>query len=81
VAGTISRRVDGVIRLRVSYARSGEIDAWHGRAQIKDGRWSLTEQLPAAAASDPNAYLTGQFTGDRNARGGAHRGEQFGKGL
>jgi hypothetical protein len=35
VAGTISRRVDGVIRLRVSYARSGEIDTWHGRAQIK----------------------------------------------
>jgi hypothetical protein len=81
VAGTVSSRVEGIVRLRVVYADGDGIGVWNGRARIDDGKWSLTRDLPAAAVADPRAYLTGQFTGDFDARGGPHRGEQFGKGL
>ena len=39
------------------------------------------DQLPAAVAVDPNAYLTIQFAGTANAPGGPYRGEQLGKSL
>ena len=71
-----------MVRLRASYVASdGSLATWTGSAAVSRGRWSLDQLLPAAAASDPNAYLTIQFTGDRTAAGGPYRGEQIGKGL
>lgn len=82
VAGTVHRDVSGIVRLRVTFeAADGSNGVWEGRTRVSDGRWRLDEQLPAAVASDPDAYLTLQFTGDLDARGGPYRGEQDGKGL
>ncbi len=82
IAGTVAPQVSGVVRLRVTYAgANGALEEWLHNAKITRGRWSVDEQLPAAAGADVNAYLTMQFTGDRSARGGPHRGEQDGKGL
>ena len=82
IAGTISSAVSGHVRLRVTYAGAdGALRTWLKSANIKRGRWSANSQLPAAAGKDPEAYLTLQFTGDRSAAGGPHRGEQDGKNL
>jgi hypothetical protein len=82
VAGTISSAVSGHVRLRVTYtAAGGVLKRWLKNATIKRGRWSADSQLPTAAGKDPDAYLTMQFTGDRTAAGGPHRGEQDGKSL
>ena len=82
VSGSINRNVSGTVRLRATYlASDGSLGTWTGSASVSRGRWSLDESLPAAAASDANAYLTIQFTGDRSAVGGPYRGEQIGKGL
>ena len=82
LAGTISSAVSGHVRLRVTYAGAdGVLKTWLKNATIKRGRWSADSQLPTAAGKDPDAYLTMQFTGDRTAAGGPHRGEQDGKSL
>ncbi len=80
VSGTLDRHVDGSVRLRLSYAREGKaVPSWRSSARVKRGRWSVDELLPAAAIADPEAYLSVQFTGDRDARGGPYRGEQDGR--
>ncbi|MDP2710637.1 MAG: GDSL-type esterase/lipase family protein [Solirubrobacteraceae bacterium] len=82
VAGTVAPAVRGVVRLRVTYTdASGAGAEWSHAARIAAGRWRADRALPAAASTDPNAYLTLQFTGDLAARGGPHRGEQDGRGL
>jgi len=82
VAGSIDRRVSGIVRLRASYLDvDGSIGLWSGRAAVAMGTWKLDEKLPAAATFDPNAYLTVQFTGQKDAPGGPFRGEQIGKSL
>lgn len=59
----------------------GSTSTWTGRALIGIGRWSLDEELPPAVVSDPDAYLTMQFTGQKDGKGGPYRGEQDGKRL
>ncbi|MEJ7797021.1 MAG: hypothetical protein WKF42_00885 [Solirubrobacteraceae bacterium] len=82
VAGSIDERVSGIVRLRASYLDSdGSTGVWNGRAAVERGAWGLDEKLPAAATDDPNAYLSMQFTGQKNAPGGPYRGEQIGKSL
>lgn len=82
VAGSIDRRVSGIVRLRASYLDvDGSIGLWTGRSPVEMGTWALDEKLPAAAAFDPNAYLTMQFTGQKDAPGGPFRGGQIGKSL
>ena len=88
VAGSIDEHVSGAVRLRASYLDSdGSIGVWAGRAAImggvRPGRgiWALDEKLPAPASTDANAYLTMQFTGQKDAPGGPYRGEQIGKSL
>jgi hypothetical protein len=76
VAGTISPRVRGVVRVRLTYAAagggSGSLDY---RAKIAGGRWTLDEQLPAAAAT-AGGLLSIQFTGYEPL---GIRGEQIAK--
>lgn len=81
--GTIKAGLAGVVRLRITYAQpDGTLVTWAQHARIVNGRWSTDEQLPVEAASDPNAYLTMQFTGSAKPHGGGpYRGEQLGKGL
>ena len=80
--GTLKPGVAGVIRLRITYSQSdGTLVTWVQNARVSNGHWSTDQQLPVAAASDPNAYLTMQFTGNVTAPGGPYRGEQLGKGL
>ena len=80
ISGTINPRVDGNVRLRVTYTRSnGSFASFKHSARIRNGRWSADKQLPLEAVADPEAYLTTQYTGDRNAAGGPYRGEQQGK--
>jgi len=80
VAGTVDPRVDGSVRLRVTYTRSnGTFAAFNRTASISKGRWSTDETLPPSAVADAAAYLTTQYTGDGNTRGGPYRGEQQGK--
>ena len=82
VGGTINRNVSGVVRLRVTYLDAhGSLGEWTGRTTVTGGAWNLAEALPPAAAADPNAYLTTQFTGDKDAAGGPYRGEQDGKSI
>ena len=82
VGGSIDRRVSGVVHLRASYLDiDGSSGLWTGRAAGVKGAWKLDERLPAAATFDPNAYLTMQFTGQKDARGGAFGGKQLGKSL
>lgn len=62
VDGRISRRARGHVRLALSYPQAdGTIGTWDGEARIHRGRWSLSAQLPPAAAQ--GGYLTIQFTG------------------
>lgn len=82
VSGSINRRVSGIVRLRASYLDlDGSTGLWNGRAAVIDGTWALNEKLPAAVTFDPNAYLTIQFTGQKDAPGGPFRGDQIGKSL
>jgi lysophospholipase L1-like esterase len=82
VSGTLDRHVDGVVHLRVSYARDGRaVPSRRYSARVRRGRWSADERLPAAAIADPEAYLRIQYTGDGDARGGPYGGAQDGRML
>lgn len=82
VRGTIRPEAGGVVRIRVTYADAGgAVAAYSQNARIDNGQWAADAQLPASAASDPNAYVTIQFSGSASARGGPYRGEQLGKSL
>lgn len=76
--GSLSDRVDGVVRLILSYERpDGTVGEWQGRAPIADdGTWRLEEGLPADARG--GGYLSVQFTGYYPRR---IRGEQIAKQL
>jgi hypothetical protein len=71
VAGRISARAEGVVRLRLSYGVAGEFSF---TARIRRGRWSAAVTVPPEARS--GGYLSIQYTGYRGARGGPMRGEQ-----
>jgi hypothetical protein len=75
VAGAISPRARGVVRVRVGYADGGDIAYLNYRAKIVRGRWSLVQQLPAAAAQ-AGGQLSLRFTGYEPLR---IRGEQIAK--
>jgi subtilisin family serine protease len=82
VRGAISPRARGVVRLRLEYVESGNVESGNVasrrfNARIRRGRWRLAAPMPVAAAQD--AYLTVQFTGYLSARGGPMRGEQDGR--
>lgn len=68
--GTVSKRARGVVRLQLTWDDfNGGVGEWEGRATIKNGRWSVEEELPPEARG--GGYLTMQFTGymRRNMRG------------
>ena len=73
VAGRISPRARGSVRLRLVAADGGEVSV---TAPIDGGRWHA--DVPSEASS---GYLTLQFTGYRRAPGGPMRGEQDGIAL
>lgn len=76
VAGTISARARGVVRVRLGYAGGGAASTFLDfKAKIAAGRWSLAEQLPPAAA-EAGGQLSIQFTGYEPLR---MRGEQIAK--
>ena len=79
VAGRISTRARGVVRMRLAYADGATISERSFSATIRDGRWRVTAPVPAAARA--GGYLTVAFAGYRSARGGAMRGEQDGIAL
>jgi stress response protein YsnF len=75
VSGTISERARGVVRVAMSYVRpDGTVGEVKAKATIKDGKWKLSEQLPAEAAN--GGYVVIQFTGYQKAN---MRGEQTAK--
>jgi hypothetical protein len=69
VAGRVSRRARGVVRVRLDSGRGSRTYA----ARIRRGRWRVAEPVALGAG-----YLTIQFTGYRAAPGGPMRGEQDG---
>jgi hypothetical protein len=44
-SGTVNPLARGVVRLQLEYDRGGQTRVLRFRAQIRDGRWSLNEQL------------------------------------
>ncbi|MEA2129819.1 MAG: extracellular elastinolytic metalloproteinase, partial [Solirubrobacteraceae bacterium] len=76
VAGTITPRARGLVRVRLGYAAAGGDSTFLDyQAKIVRGRWSLSEQLPAETAA-AGGQLSIQFTGYEPL---AIRGEQIAK--
>jgi hypothetical protein len=76
VAGTISPRARGVVRVRLGYAAAGAKTTFLDyRAKIAAGKWLLVQKLPDAAAK-AGGQLSIQFTGYEPLR---IRGEQIAK--
>jgi hypothetical protein len=73
VAGTITPRARGVVRVRLRYPGAGGSRHVDYRARITRGRWSLRKRLPAAAAA-AGGQLTIRFGGHAGLRIG---GEQI----
>ena len=75
VAGTISSRAVGVVRIRMEYVKpDGTVGTFNANARISRGRWSISETLPAEARA--GGQLSIQFTGYEPRR---IRGEQDAK--
>jgi hypothetical protein len=47
VAGTVTRRARGVVRILIEFQSAGGVEQHQARARIKDGAWKLNERLPA----------------------------------
>jgi hypothetical protein len=76
VAGTITPRARGVVRVRLGYAVAGsDSRVLEYQAKIAGGRWSLSQKLPAGAAA-AGGQLSIRFTGYEPR---AIRGEQIAK--
>lgn len=77
VAGTISRRAHGVVRVRFDWADGPELHSQRYRARVRRGRWNVRELLPSRAAR-AGGDLSIQFTGHLGRR---IRGEQVTKAV
>ena len=78
VSGTTSTRARGVVRIRLGYtAADASVRFLHYQAKIGNGKWSLTETLPADAAK-AGGQLSIQYTGYEPR---LIRGEQLAKAV
>ncbi|HUR85943.1 MAG TPA: M36 family metallopeptidase [Solirubrobacteraceae bacterium] len=73
VAGTVTSRAGGVVRVRLTYLAGGTLRSLNFSARITRGRWSLNTALSAAAAA-AGGQLTIRYAGDSRRRIG---GEQL----
>jgi hypothetical protein len=73
MAGTVSPRARGSVRVRLAYTGTGTRTRFlRYSARIKDGRWALRALLPTQAARG-GGYLSIHYSGDaRRAVAGAH---------
>jgi len=77
VAGKITSRARGVVRVRIGYAKGGAAAFASFQAKIANGKWSLAAPLPSEAAR-AGGQLSIQFTGYEP---GPIRGEQLAKAV
>jgi YVTN family beta-propeller protein len=77
VAGTISRRAPGMVRVRFDWADGAELHSQRYRARVGGGRWRVRALLPSRAAR-AGGDLSIQFTGHYGRR---VRGEQVTKAV
>jgi hypothetical protein len=77
--GTVSRRARGIVRVRMDYVddNGSDTNALRYRARIRNGRWTLREQLPSKPARS-GGDLSIQYTGHLGRR---IRGEQLTKAV